>query len=42
VQFATAFNPAFPMSLSPDGKTLATTVVNVRSDIWMLQGFERK
>jgi hypothetical protein len=30
------------MSLSPDGKTLATTVVNVRSDIWMLQGFERK
>jgi Tol biopolymer transport system component len=42
VRFATAFNPAFPMSLSPDGKSLATTIVNVRSDIWMLEGFERK
>ena len=42
VQFATAFNPAFPMSLSPDGKSLATTVVNVRSDIWILEGFDRK
>ena len=42
VRFATAFNPAFPMSLSPDGKTLATTIVNVRSDIWMLEGFEGK
>jgi Tol biopolymer transport system component len=42
IQFATAFNPAFPMSLSPDGKSLATSVVNVRSDIWLLEGFERK
>jgi Tol biopolymer transport system component len=42
IQFASAFNPAFPMSLSPDGKSLATTVVNERSDIWMLEGFERK
>jgi len=42
VQFATAFNPAFPMSLSPDGKSIATTIVNVRSDIWLLEGFERK
>jgi len=41
-QFATAFNPAFPMSLAPDGKSLATSVVNVHSDIWMLEGFERK
>ena len=40
-QFSTAFNPAFPMSLSPDGKSLATSVVNVRSDIWILEGFAR-
>jgi Tol biopolymer transport system component len=42
VPFGSAFNPAFPMSLSPDGKTLATTVINLRSDIWMLEGFERR
>jgi Tol biopolymer transport system component len=42
VLFATAFNPAFPMSLSPDGKSIATTIVNIRSDIWLLEGFERK
>jgi len=42
VQFSTAFNPAFPMSVSPDGKSIATTIVNVRSDIWLLEGFERK
>jgi Tol biopolymer transport system component len=41
VRFATAFNPAFPMSLSPDGKSLATTIVNVRSDLWFLEGFGR-
>jgi hypothetical protein len=41
VRFATAFNPAFPMSLSPDGRSLATTIVNVRSDIWLLEGFGR-
>jgi eukaryotic-like serine/threonine-protein kinase len=40
--FATAYNPAFPMSLSPDGKSLATSIVNVRSDIWMLEGFNRR
>jgi Tol biopolymer transport system component len=42
VRFGTAFNPAFPMSVAPDGKSLATTIVNQRSDIWMLEGFERK
>jgi Tol biopolymer transport system component len=39
VRFGTAFNPAFPMSLSPDGKNIATTIVNARSDIWILEGF---
>ncbi|HUI55250.1 MAG TPA: protein kinase [Bryobacteraceae bacterium] len=42
VHFATAFNPAFPLSLSPDGKWLATTVLNARSDIWLLEGFGRR
>ena len=41
-QFATAYNPAFPMSLAPDGSSLATSIVNVRSDIWILEGFNRK
>jgi len=42
VQFGTAFNPAFPLSLSPDGKSLATSVINVHSDIWILEGFQRR
>jgi Tol biopolymer transport system component/tRNA A-37 threonylcarbamoyl transferase component Bud32 len=42
VQFASAFNPSFPMSLSPDGKNIATTVANVRSDIWILEGFDHR
>ena len=42
VHFATAFNPAFPLSLSPDGKWLATTVLNAKSDIWLLEGFGRR
>jgi eukaryotic-like serine/threonine-protein kinase len=42
VRFATAFNPAFPLSLSPDGKSLATSILNVRSDIWLLEGFTKK
>jgi eukaryotic-like serine/threonine-protein kinase len=41
VKFGTAYNPAFPMSLSPDGKSISTTVVNVRSDIWLLEGFRK-
>jgi hypothetical protein len=39
VQFASAYNPSFPMSLSPDGRNIATTTANVRSDIWLLEGF---
>jgi len=42
VRFATAFNPSFPMSLSPDGQRIATTIMNVRSDIWLLEGFTGK
>jgi Tol biopolymer transport system component len=42
IAFGTAYNPAFPMSLSPDGKSLATTIVNVRSEIWLLEGFFHK
>jgi hypothetical protein len=26
------------MSLSPDGRSIATTIVNVRLDVWMLEG----
>ena len=39
VVFASNFNPSFPMSLSPDGKTIATTVYNAKSEIWMMQGY---
>src|SRR5581483_5054887 len=41
-RFATAFNPAFPMSLSPDGKSIATSIVNERSDLWLMEGFRQK
>ncbi|HEY1337306.1 MAG TPA: protein kinase [Bryobacteraceae bacterium] len=35
-------NPSFPLSLSPDGKSLATTLLNYRSDIWLMEGFQVK
>jgi Tol biopolymer transport system component len=35
-------NPTFPLSLSPDGKSLATTLLNYRSDIWIMEGFQVK
>ncbi len=41
IRFGTNFNPGFPLSLSPDGKTLATTVLNERSEVWMLEGFRQ-
>jgi Tol biopolymer transport system component len=39
--FSSPFNPSFPMSLSPDGTSLATSVLNVKSEIWMLEGFRQ-
>jgi len=39
IRFASSYNPSFPMSLSPDGKSIATSVANIRSDIWILEGF---
>jgi len=39
VVFASNFNPSFPMTLSPDGKTIAATVYNAKSEIWMMQGY---
>ncbi|HUB82359.1 MAG TPA: LpqB family beta-propeller domain-containing protein [Bryobacteraceae bacterium] len=42
IHFASAYNPSFPMSLSPDGKNIATTVAKIRSDIWLLEGFPPK
>ena len=41
IQFASPYNPSFPMSLSPDGKNIAATIANIRSDIWILDGFGR-
>jgi len=41
VGFSTPFNPGFPMSLSSDGQSIATSVLNSKSDIWILEGFER-
>ena len=41
IRFASPYNPSFPMSLSPDGKNISTTIANVRSDIWILEGFDR-
>jgi serine/threonine protein kinase/Tol biopolymer transport system component len=32
-------NGSLSLSLSPDGKTLATSVLNYKRDIWMLEGF---
>jgi serine/threonine protein kinase len=32
---------SFPLSLSSDGKTLASQVINQRSEIWMLEGFQQ-
>jgi len=37
--FATNSDPSFLLSLSPDGKSLATSVWHARSEIWMLEGF---
>ena len=42
IRFASSYNPSFPMSLSPDGTSIATTVANVRSDIWLMEGFFRR
>lgn len=42
VHFSTPFNPAFSLSLSADGKSFATTIINVKSDIWLLEGFGPK
>ncbi len=40
-RFASPYNPSFPMSLSPDGTSLATSVLNIKSEIWMLEGFRQ-
>ncbi len=37
---ASPVSPGFPLSLSPDGKSLATSVLSFKSDIWLLEGFQ--
>ena len=37
--FSSTNGNSFPLSLSPDGKSVATSVLLVRSDIWLLSGF---
>jgi serine/threonine protein kinase/Tol biopolymer transport system component len=40
-QFASPYSPSFPLSLSPDGTSLATSVENFKAEIWMLEGFRQ-
>lgn len=39
--FSSPFSPSFPLSLSPDGTSLATSVINVKAEVWMLEGFRQ-
>jgi hypothetical protein len=39
--FVSPFNPSFPLSLSPDGASLATSLINAKSEVWMLEGFRQ-
>jgi serine/threonine protein kinase len=41
LNFSAPFNPSFPLSLSPDGTSLATSVINVKAEVWMLEGFRQ-
>ena len=40
-RFASPYNPSFPLSLSPDGTSLATSALNYKAEIWMLEGFRQ-
>jgi Tol biopolymer transport system component len=40
-RFGTPTNPGQRFTVSPDGRSLLATVVRVRQDIWMLEGFSR-
>jgi Tol biopolymer transport system component len=40
--FTTPLNPGVRASLAPDGRSVLTTVQRTRSDIWMLEGFDRQ
>ncbi|HLK68969.1 MAG TPA: protein kinase [Bryobacteraceae bacterium] len=40
-QFASPYSPSFPLSLSPDGTSIATSVLNAKAEIWMLEGFRQ-
>jgi len=37
--FNSPFNPSFPLSLSPDGKSLASSALNVKTEVWIMEGF---
>jgi serine/threonine protein kinase len=41
LSFGTNYNYGLSGSLSRDGKSFATTVVNTRADLWILEGFPR-
>jgi Tol biopolymer transport system component len=41
VVFTTPQNPGVRASLAADGRSLLTTALRTRSDIWMLEGFDR-
>ena len=39
--FSAPFSPSFPLSLSPDGASVATSVLNFKAEVWMLEGFRQ-
>jgi hypothetical protein len=39
LRFETSLAHALRLSLNPDGKSFATTTLQVKSDLWMLEGF---
>jgi serine/threonine protein kinase len=42
VAFVTPQNPGVRASVASDGRSLLTTVLRTRSDIWMLEGFDQR
>ena len=41
LNFSAGSSASFPLSLSPDGTSLATQVLNVKAEVWMLEGFRQ-